>query len=155
MSERADPQPADPHPLDPHPVDRGFTHVALPVSDLDASLAFYRDYADMVPVHAREGHDGVRVAWISDRTRPFVVVLLERPVDHVLGGWSHLGVGLRSRAAVDEVLARAEAEGRAVLGPVDSGPPVGYWGFIQDPDGHNLEVAHGQEVGFTVEHPEA
>jgi hypothetical protein len=28
---------------------------------------------------------------------------------------------------------------------------VGYWGIIGDPDGHNLEVAFGQEVGLTVE----
>ena len=150
----SDPRPSDPPRSDRNPVDLGLTHVALPVSDLDASLDFYRVYASMVPVHVREGHDGMRVAWISDRTRPFVVVLLERPADHVLGGWSHLGIGLDSRASVDETLARAGAAGLAVLGPVDSGPPVGYWGFIQDPDGHNLEVAHGQEVGFTVEHPE-
>lgn len=135
-------------------IDRGFTHVALPVTDLDASVAFYRDFARMVVVHQRTGHDGVRVAWISDRTRPFVVVLLERPVDHVLGGWGHLGIGLGSPQEVDDVLAAAAAQGFTVVGPVDSGAPVGYWGFIEDPDGHNLEVAHGQEVGFTVEHPE-
>jgi hypothetical protein len=28
---------------------------------------------------------------------------------------------------------------------------VGYWGIIVDPDGHNLELAHGQEVGLTVQ----
>jgi hypothetical protein len=27
---------------------------------------------------------------------------------------------------------------------------VGYWAFIEDPDGHNLEISYGQEVGFTV-----
>jgi hypothetical protein len=35
--------------------------------------------------------------------------------------------------------------------PEDYGPPVGYWALIRDPDGHTLEVAHGQEVRFTVE----
>jgi hypothetical protein len=29
---------------------------------------------------------------------------------------------------------------------------VGYWAYIVDPDGHNLEISYGQEVGFTVEH---
>ena len=38
-----------------------------------------------------------------------------------------------------------------MLGPVDSGPPVGYWAYIVDPDGHNLEISYGQEVGLTVE----
>ncbi len=132
-----------------HPIDLGLTHVALPVTDLDRSVAFYSEFADMEVVHQR-GEPGERVAWISDRTRPFVVVLLERSVDHRLGGWSHLGVGLGSREAVDESLGRALAAGYEVLGAFDSGPPVGYWGIIADPDGHNLELAFGQEVGFTV-----
>jgi hypothetical protein len=38
-----------------------------------------------------------------------------------------------------------------VSGPYDSGPPVGYWAIIPDPDGHNLELSYGQEVGLTVE----
>lgn len=134
-----------------HPVDLGLTHVALPVSDMDASLEFYREFADMEAVHQR-GEPGERVAWISDRTRAFVVVLLERTVDHRLGGWGHLGVGVGSRAEVDDGLAGAAAAGFEALGPFDSGPPVGYWGIIADPDGHNLELAYGQEVGFTVEH---
>lgn len=132
-----------------HPVDLGLTHVALPVSNMDASLAFYAEYADMHPVHQR-GEAGERVAWITDSSRPFVVVLLERSVDHRLGGWSHLGVGVASREDVDRTLARAAEAGFEALGPFDAGPPVGYWGIIQDPDGHNLELAHGQEVGFTV-----
>lgn len=133
------------------PIDHGLTHVALPVRDIDASLAFYREFASMEPVHQRVGEDGARVAWISDRTRPFVVVLLEREVDHPLGGMAHLGIGLDSREAVDDVLERARAQGHPTIGSFDSGPPVGYWGFVQDPDGHNLEVSYGQEVGFTVE----
>ena len=43
------------------------------------------------------------------------------------------------------------AAGYAVFGPIDSGPPVGYWGYIVDPDGHNLEISFGQEVGLTVD----
>jgi len=34
-----------------HPVDLGLTHVALPVSDMDASLGFYAEYASMEVVH--------------------------------------------------------------------------------------------------------
>lgn len=138
--------------MDPgeHPIDLGLTHVALPVSDMAASIAFYAEYASMEVVHER-GQPGQRVAWISDRTRPFVVVLLERKVDHRLGGWSHLGVGVGSSVEVERILERAANAGHEVLGPFDAGPPVGYWGIIADPDGHNLEIAYGQEVGFTVE----
>jgi catechol 2,3-dioxygenase-like lactoylglutathione lyase family enzyme len=132
--------------------DVGFTHVALIASDTDASAAFYREYADMAVVHRRPSDTGDGdVVWLSDGTRPFVIVLLPGTVPHPLGAMSHLGVGCESREEVDRRLARARAEGRPVVGPTDSGYPVGYWGLIEDPDGHTLELAHGQEVGLTVE----
>jgi len=142
--------------------DSGFTHIALLVSDMDASLAFYARYAQMRVVHdRRDGDSGARVAWITDHTRPFVIVLVEapprvpRPLLKLLGrltpGVQHLGVGCASRAEVDRLCADARREGRLRSGPTDSPYPVGYWAFIADPDGHLLEVSFGQEVGLTVE----
>jgi len=131
--------------------DIGLSHVALPVTDLDRSIEFYRRFADMEVVHRRDSADGRGVAWISDLTRPFVVVLLETEVTDHLGGWAHLGVGCASRAEVDHRLVSATEAGHEVVGPCDDGPPVGYWGIITDPDGHNLELAYGQEVKLTVE----
>ena len=135
-------------------VDHGITHVALPVTDLSASLDFYERYADMQVVHRRtDPESGTSVAWISDLTRPFVLVLIETPtLDERLGGvFCHVGMGVASRDRVDEMCARARAEQRTVMGPIDSGPPVGYWAYIVDPDGHNLEISFGQEVGLTVD----
>jgi catechol 2,3-dioxygenase-like lactoylglutathione lyase family enzyme len=135
-------------------VDQGVTHVALPVTDLDASLAFYERYAEMHVVHRRtDATSGTSVAWISDRTRPFVLVLIEvAQLDSRLGGaYCHVGMGVASRDEIDRLCADARADGRTVLGPVDSGPPVGYWAYLVDPDGHNLEISYGQEVGLTVE----
>jgi len=132
-------------------IDRGLTHVALQVTDLDASLAFYARYAAMEVVHSRTDA-GTRVAWISDRTRPFVVVLIETPrLDAVLAPFAHLGVGCATRADVDRLCAQARADGVLLQGATDSPPPVGYWAFLRDPDGHTLELSHGQEVGLTVE----
>jgi catechol 2,3-dioxygenase-like lactoylglutathione lyase family enzyme len=135
------------------PIDRGLTHVALPVADLDASLDFYRRFADMEVVHRRRDDEtGDQVVWVSDHTRPFVVVLIEHERQAgFLTGFSHLGVGCETRQEVDRRCDVARGEGRTVLGPLDSGPPVGYWAFITDPDGNNLELSHGQEVGLTVE----
>ncbi len=144
--------------------DVGFTHVALLVGDLDASVAFYAKYARMEVVHQRSDGSS-RVAWVSDRTRPFVIVLIEiprvvpRPLLRLANGllrllvqFEHMGVGCASREEVDRLAAEAKAEGRLARGPRDAGPPVGYWAFLTDPDGHTLELSFGQEVGLTVDH---
>ena len=60
--------------------DTGFTHIALAVRDLDASIAFYEKYAGMRVVHRRDSDDGEGgVVWVSDMTRPFVIVLVHQP----------------------------------------------------------------------------
>jgi len=132
--------------------DLGLTHVALTARDPRASAAFYTRFANMKVVHERQDPtSGRRVLWLSDGTRPFVVVLIEvAKVEVTLGGWAHLGVGCASREEVDRLCALAGAEGRLVSAPVDAGYPVGYWGMIADPDGHHLELAFGQEVGLAV-----
>lgn len=138
--------------------DLGLTHIAFVVRDLDRSLDFYRRYGGMTLVHRRQGHTpGHHIAWISDLTRPFVIVLIQAPDMHdtPLGPFGHLGVGCPSREQVDRLSAQARAEGRTVRGPTDSGPPVGYWATIADPDGNVLELAHGQEVSFTVDEARA
>jgi catechol 2,3-dioxygenase-like lactoylglutathione lyase family enzyme len=132
--------------------DVGLTHVALAASDVAASIDFYERYARMQVVHRRvDDISGRSVIWLSDLTRPFVVVLIEmEQVDARLAGFAHLGIGCTSRAEVDRLCQLARDEGRTSMGPVDSGYPVGYWAFIRDPNGHNLELSHGQEVGLTV-----
>lgn len=133
--------------------DLGLTHLALPVTDVEASIAFYAKYARMSAVHRRKDSGaGGEVVWISDRTRPFVVVLIRvGRVEHPLAPWAHLGVGCGSREEVDRLCAEARAEGRLLSEPTDSGYPVGYWALLRDPDGHTLELSYGQEVGLTVE----
>lgn len=133
--------------------DVGLTHIALPVTDVDRSVAFYARYARMEVVHRRsDAATGSDVAWISDRTRPFVIVLIGLPqVDSPLRPLAHLGVGCASREELERLCAEARAEGALQAGPVDASYPVGYWAFLRDPDGHTLELSHGQEVALTVE----
>jgi catechol 2,3-dioxygenase-like lactoylglutathione lyase family enzyme len=126
--------------------DIGLTHVALPATNLDAIIAFYTKYARMQVVYHGPG-----TIWLSDRTRPFVIVLLEQlTVDHPLLPMAHLGVRCQDREEVDRLCNMARSEGRLLVAPVDLGPPIDYRGFIRDPDGHTLEVSFGQEVGLTV-----
>src|SRR5512142_62330 len=103
--------------------DIGLTHIALAVRSLPDSIGFYASYANMHVVHRRSN-----VVWLSDGTRPFVIVLLEtsdaiRP----LLAPAHLGVGVPSRAEVDRLCDLARGGGCLLRAAEDSGPPVGYW----------------------------
>jgi catechol 2,3-dioxygenase-like lactoylglutathione lyase family enzyme len=127
-------------------VDTGFTHVALPVSDLAASVAFYERWADMTLLEQVEEKGAATAARLGDATRPFVLVLIQgaRDVTYALDGFGHLGIECPSRADVDRRSAAAREAGCLRHGPVDSGPPRGYWSVLADPDGHQLELSHGQ-----------
>jgi catechol 2,3-dioxygenase-like lactoylglutathione lyase family enzyme len=134
-------------------IDIGLTHIALPVSDIDRSIEFYAKYAGMQIVHRRiDAETGVSVVWLSDRTRPFVIVLIQKDeVNTVLSPLAHLGVGCKSRSAMDALCDAARQAEVLIQEPKDSGYPIGYWAFLRDPDGHTLELSYGQEIGLTID----
>jgi catechol 2,3-dioxygenase-like lactoylglutathione lyase family enzyme len=134
-------------------IDVGLTHIALPVTNIDQSVKFYATYAGMQVIHHRvDTETGVAVAWLCDRTRPFVIVLIQTSSAHsVLSPLAHLGVGCQSREVMDALCEKAKQEGVLLQEPKDSGHPIGYWAFLRDPDGHTLELSYGQEIGLTVE----
>ncbi|MGK2285688.1 VOC family protein [Pedomonas sp. V897] len=134
---------------------RKLTHVALHVRDLEASLAFYRDYCGLHVAHERAtGKDGARVVWMAapGQDRRFVIVLLpgghgrEQPPQD----FSHIGIAVDSLAEVEAIAARAEREGRLAW-PVKSEPwPVGTYCGVYDPDGAVVEFSFGQPLGETA-----
>ncbi|MEO1404381.1 MAG: VOC family protein [Cyanobacteria bacterium J06635_1] len=134
-------------------IDVGLTHIALPVSDIERSLEFYATYANMQMVHRRVDADtGIPVVWLSDGTRPFVIVLIQQAkVTPILTPFAHLGIGCESREAMDILCDQARQADILIEGPTESSYPVGYWAFLRDPDGHTLELSYGQEIGLTVE----
>lgn len=134
-------------------LDIELTHIALPVADVDRSTEFYAQYAGMQVIHRRvNAATGVAVVWLCDRTRPFVIVLIQTAsVQTVLSPLAHLGIGCRSREVMDALCEQARQAGILVQEPQDSGYPIGYWAFLRDPDGHTLELSYGQEIGLTIE----
>lgn len=134
-------------------IDIGLTHIALPVSNIEKSIDFYATYAQMQVVHRRiDANTGVSVVWLTDYTRPFVVVLIEtKSVHPVLSPLAHLGVGCKSREEMNALCDQARQAGVLVEEPKDFRYPVGYWAFLRDPDGNTLELSYGQEIGLTVD----
>jgi catechol 2,3-dioxygenase-like lactoylglutathione lyase family enzyme len=133
--------------------DIGLTHIALPVADVERSIQFYATYAAMQVIHRRiDATTGANVVWLCDHTRPFAIVLIQvAAVQTMLAPLAHLGVGCKSREEIDLLCTKASQSGVLLQAPQDSGYPIGYWAFLRDPDGHTLELSHGQEIGLTVE----
>lgn len=135
-------------------LDLGLTHIALYVSDVEASVKFYQEYAGLHDIHSR-GDGQSSVGWISDLKRPFGLVLLKRRggparrwITRKIGLYrpalAHVGIALSSREQVDTLCERAREQGILRKPPRDAGHPVNYYGMIADPDGNNLELSFGQ-----------
>ena len=143
-----------------------WTHLALHVRNLDASMAFYSRYANsrVIDRHSDALSTGMEVAWLSDRSPndelSFVMVLQEGTPHSVpgakpqqpLGPINHLGFAVSSREEVDAIAAEAKKAGFLKFGPVFLNPYAGYLCIMSDPDGHMVEFSHGQALGKSDVH---
>ncbi|MEY2445425.1 MAG: lactoylglutathione lyase [Ilumatobacteraceae bacterium] len=141
------------------------THIALPVRDLDATLAFYAKYTTLVNIHERFDPDtDMRSVWlansrdVTEAGARFVIVLICGKLPTKITGdikeeygflrsISHLGISLDSREEVDQIAALAKEEGCLLLGPMYRNEVVGYICVVTDPDGNNLEFSVEQVLG--------
>lgn len=142
------------------------THIALPVRNLDAQLAFYAKYTNMVSIFERvDPETNLRTAWIAnqrditDEAARFVIVLIEGSIPRDVVGdemkeeytfltsFSHLGISVDTRDEVDRLAAMAKEDGVLVLGPMYRNAVVGYICLVRDPDGNNVEFSVEQVLG--------
>jgi len=141
------------------------THIALPVRDLDATLAFYERYTTLVNIHERmDPRTGLRSVWLANQrditagAARFVIVLICGKLPTAVTGdikeeygflrsISHLGISLDSRDDVDRVAAMAKEDGCLLLGPMYRNEVVGYIYIVTDPDGNNVEFSVEQVLG--------
>jgi len=125
------------------------THVALFVRDPARTIDFYERFAGLHVVHDRVD-EHVRVVWLSEQEHDpdFVIVAITMSpgASTLPPHMAHFGYDVPSRAAVDEIAARAQAENVLVQGPVYAGPIVGYYCLLRDPDGNLVEFSHGQPI---------
>lgn len=147
-------------------IDTVLTHIALPVRNLDAQLAFYAKYTNMVSIFERvDPETNLRTAWIAnqrdvtEQAARFVIVLIEGSIPRDIVGdemkeeytfltsFSHLGISVDTRDEVDRIAAMAKDDGVLVLGPMYRNAIVGYICLVRDPDGNNVEFSVEQVLG--------
>ena len=143
-----------------------WTHVALPVSDLQRSIDFYESLTPLVLV-ARNTDDSGDGAWLSNEgesEEPFVLVLSEfyeegreryglvegEPIP-ILQPFAHIGIELPTKQAVDETAERAAEMGSLHWEARQMAPHIGYICAVRDPDGNVVEFSFDQKVHSTVE----
>lgn len=140
------------------PTTARLTHVALPVLDVDDSVAWYERFTPLRLLMRREDEFG-ESAWIGmpDMVdKPFIVVLVSQNADKpkgeqpTLAPFAHLGVEVPERADIDAAAARGREAGCLVWEPQQLPPPVGYVCALRDPDGNMVEFSHDQGVYATV-----
>jgi lactoylglutathione lyase len=131
-----------------------WTHIALPCTDIDATIDWYQRFTPLQLLDRRRDDDG-QGAWLGhpdQGDKPFVLVLVSFNRDHdrgpqpVMAPFAHIGFEVTSRAEVDEIARRGEAEGSLAWAPQELPPPVGYICALKDPDGNMIEFSYDQGV---------
>jgi catechol 2,3-dioxygenase-like lactoylglutathione lyase family enzyme len=132
----------------------GIHHLDLVVSDLERSLAFYRDLLGplgYVREGGIEGERGERVVYLGHIATDAAIGLRERqsnahaiPYDRYAVGVHHIAFGAPSRDVVDERAAWLRERGATIESePAEYDYIAGYYAvFFSDPDGIKLEIVH-------------
>lgn len=134
-----------------------WTHLALCVKDIDATIAWYEKHTHLALLSRTEDPQGYG-AWLADPDEadsPFVLVLAQffegkdpfAPARHAaLGPFAHIGIEVPHRESIDEIAALGKESGCLELGPMQMPDPIGYICFLKDPDGNTVEFSFDQGV---------
>ncbi len=145
-----------------HPAEPRWTHIALRVVDIDATIAWYTEFTPLTLIDRREDETGYG-AWLGmpEKTNnPFILVLAQFFPDSdpfanaplaTLAPFAHLGMELPSKEAVEEMAKRGEAAGCLGMPPTMMPPPIGYITMLKDPDGNTVEFSWDQGVFATLQ----
>ena len=138
-----------------------WTHIALRVGDIDASIAWYEEFTPLQLLEKRQDDMGFG-AWLGQPEsvdRPFILVLAQFLPEtdpfkaypkEVLTPFAHLGVELPTREALDAAAAKADTAGCLAMPPTQMPPPIGYVCMLRDPDGNMIEFSYDQGVYATA-----
>ena len=147
---------------DVHPTEARWTHIALRVRDIDATIAWYTEFTPLELLDRRSDDMG-HGAWLGmpDTYRnPFILVIAEffpetdpfkEAPNTVLGPFAHLGMELPTKDEVDAMAAKGEAAGCLSMPSTMMPPPIGYICMLTDPDGNTVEYSWDQGVYVTAQ----
>lgn len=131
-------------------MDPRITVITLGVSDLEASLRFYRDGLGL-PTEGIVGQEFKHGAVVFIPLQPGLQLALwprtsighdtGLPVGPVSPTAMTLAHNVRSKAEVDDAMATARAAGATIVKAAQATFYGGYAGYFQDPDGHVWEIA--------------
>lgn len=143
------------------PPEPRWTHMALRVSNIDETIAFYTEFTPMELIDKRQDDMGFG-AWLGHTDspdKPFILVVAQffpetdpfkDAPQAVLAPFAHIGIEMPTRAEVDETAERAKAAGILAMPPTDMPQPIGYICMVTDPDGNMVEFSHDQGVYATM-----
>ena len=151
----------EPSTYDIHPDEARWTHVALRVDDIDATIDFYTSMTPLQLIDKRRDDMGYG-AWLGmpgATNNPFILVVAQffegsdpfaDAPKEVLAPFAHLGIELPSKGDVDDVATRAAAADCLAMPATMMPPPIGYICMVRDPDGNMVEFSWDQGVYATL-----
>jgi len=147
---------------DLHPTEARWTHMALRVSDMDATIEWFTEFTPLELIDRREDEAGYG-AWLGmpgETNNPFILVLAQffdgkdpfaAAPKAILAPFAHLGMELPDKAAIDDIAAKAAERGCLSMPPTMMPPPIGYITMLTDPDGNTVEFSWDQGVYATLQ----
>jgi len=117
----------------------GLTHIAIAVTDLNRTLAFYQKVFDVKVMYHQDDFLQVTTPGAND------IIVFEKkiaiPIDigTNTGGIAHFGFRLKKAKDIEEMAKRIEAAGGKITDKGEFVPGEPYI-FFKDPDGYEVEV---------------
>lgn len=144
-----------------HPSEPRWTHMALRVTDMDATIAWYEEFTPLVLIDRREDDQGYG-GWLGmpgETNNPFILVLAQffpesdpfssAPIA-TLAPFAHLGMEMPNKEDIDAIAKKGKAAGCLGMPPTMMPAPIGYITMLKDPDGNTIEFSWDQGVYATL-----
>ena len=124
-----------------------WTHITLPVSDVDGSVEFFTKVCRLSLIRDRRKEGGTTL-WLGPKPKDgenaeFVLVISKGKVEVPL---DHFGFQCDSYEEFLKIATNAKESGTLIEEPQDAGGSIGHFFVIREPSGHLVEFTYGQPL---------